>query len=94
MAKIARNDVGGTVAKDVIVGHKEGTQLRSQEDRDGNSIDRPGKPNTRNVPAKVIEDLSVAMIAGRAGADRNDTENVITNRIVSPSQTNRCLPLP
>ncbi len=69
-----------------------GGQVRSPDDRGGNSIGQ-GQGNGRNVPRRAIEDLSVGMIAVPAGADPSDTKIIITNRIVSPSQTNRFLRL-
>lgn len=72
-AKIARNDGGGIVAKDAV--HRENAQprtsnaqLRSLKDLAANSIGRARKIGARNVPGKVIEDLSVVMIAGPACA--------------------------
>jgi len=86
--------VGGAVAKDAVQTENDqrrtsSAQLRSLKDLAVNSIGRARKSNARNALRKVIEDLHVAMIAGPARADRNDTEIIVTNRIVSLSQTNR-----
>lgn len=98
VAKIVKNGAGGIVAKDVVRRENaqrrtSNAQLRSLEDRGMNPIGRPRKSNARNIPREVIEDLNVAMIAGPARAYRNDTKIIVTNRIVSPSQTNRSLRL-
>src|SRR5207248_7147816 len=52
-------------------------RLRSREGRAQNPIGRVRKSNARNIPREVIEDLSVAMTADPARADRN--ANKITN---------------
>ena len=77
----------------VIAGNTIGGD-RNKEDLAVNSVARARKSNARNGPRKLIEDLQVAMIAGPARADRNDTRIIVRNRIVSPSQTNRSLRLP
>ena len=90
--------MGGAVAKDAVQTENDqrrtsSAQLRSLKDLAVNSIGRARKSNPRNAHREVIEDLHVAMIAGPARADRNATKIIVTNSIISPSQTNPSLRL-
>src|ERR1700693_1908461 len=90
LAKIVMNDIGGIVAKDVVVVHRENAQrrtsnaqLRSLKDRAANSIDHPRKRSAQSGLGDVIEDLRVRMTIAIAKID-------IMDLTASPARTSRC----